>query len=630
MVIVLAIVSQVVLITDASNQLNSSWTNLNRTLNTVSDKPGSELTLSDFRRLESGINDLSQRIATLKSRTRLATPLLAIRADWEISYELLNTTQSLTAAAHDMLTALEPALVFMVGGEEEDTVATQFSSGERVIELLEIGQGRFVSATQHLDSARVRLDALDLNGVSADMLLRIDDAEQYYDQLHDINALMIDLPVLLAEILGLNETQNYLILAQNNDELRPSGGYISTYGWMTVRNGSISNYSYSPTTITSPFPPPESFIERFEIPDWWIQYRQPVFAAWDGSWHAHFPATAEMARQYYEVGGNPNTPVDGVIAIDIVGFEYILEALGSVRVTEYDTIITPETFREVIYDIRAYGEGETPHKRFVASVYQQIISDWRQTGRTETTNADLWGAVLRALQEKHIMIYFADPEVHQAMSPLRWSGTQSGGVDHDYVMAVDANLGNKSNHSISRQFTYDVDVQPDGSLHSRLTVGYNYPAIVAEEDPAIDARYHGPLDYNNLLQVFVPTDSTFVDFNNLQQPPDVITEADMTAFVSRVNVPYDGGERFQFEYTTPPLIGTVGPYNHYRLLLQKQPGTINEPVSVQIRLPLGAQVIRTSPEPLASYELDRLVYDFRVDLNTDQWLEIIYQDPPTQ
>jgi len=399
---------------------------------------------------------------------------------------------------------------------------------------------------------------------------------------------------------------------------------------MTVRNGRISNYSYSPTTTTSPFPPPESFVERFEIPDWWIQYRLPVYAAWDGSWHADFPATAEMARQYYEVGGNPSSPVDGVIAIDIVGFEYILEALGSVRIAEYDTEITAETFRDVIYDIRAYGEGETPHKRFVASVYQQIIADWQQIGRDDTTSADLWGTVLRALQEKHIMAYFVDPAIDEAMAPLHWSGAQAEAVDHDYIMVADANLGNKSNRSITRQLTYDVDLQADGSLHSRLTVAYNYPAIVAESDPAIDARYHGPLDYNNLLQVFVPEDSILMDISNLRQTPDIVSDEGTTTFVSRVNVPFDEGERFQFEYTTPPLIGTVGPYNHYRLLLQKQPGTINDPVSVQVSLPLGAQVIRTSPEPSASYELDRLVFDFRVDLLTDQWLEIIYQDPQNQ
>jgi hypothetical protein len=629
-VIVVVIVSQLILLTDANNQVNSSWASFSRILNVVSSKPGSELTLSDSRRLESGINDLSRSLAALKGRSQLVQPILGLRQDWETSYDLLVVAQSLTAAAHDMLAGTRPVINFMVGGEDDDTVAAQLSSGERIVELLTIGQGRFVSATRHLDSANVSLNDLEVSGVSPDLLLKIEDVRQYYDQLRDINVLLLDTPELLNEVLGLNNTQNYLVLAQNSDELRPSGGYISTYGWITVRNGQVSDYSYSPTTATSPYPPPVSFAERFEIPSWWIQYRDPIYVAWDGSWYADFPSTAELARQYYEAGGNPNTPIDGVIAIDLVGFEYIMEALGSVTVADYNVVITPANFREVIYDIRAVGEGNTPHKRFLSSVYHQIFADWQEIGQDTEANTDMWGAILRALQEKHIMVYFSNDHINEATSSLNWSGEQIDAVGHDYIMVVDANLGNKSNHSVSRQLTYDVELQLDQTLRSRLTVAYNYPSTIAEDDPAVDARYHGPLDYNNLMQVFVPTESILVDINNLPQTPEIVQDDTHTVFISRVNVPYDGSERFQFEYETLPLLGRVGEYAQYRLLLQKQPGMSNETVNVQVSLPPGATLISSSLEPLATYQLEQLVLDFRIDLVTDQWLDIIYQDPPGQ
>src|SRR3712207_7980955 len=44
----------------------------------------------------------------------------------------------------------------------------------------------------------------------------------------------------------ISREQSYLVLAQNSDELRPSGGYISTYGWMRVRSGRVIAYDYSP------------------------------------------------------------------------------------------------------------------------------------------------------------------------------------------------------------------------------------------------------------------------------------------------------------------------------------------------------------------------------------------------
>ncbi len=96
---------------------------------------------------------------------------------------------------------------------------------------------------------------------------------------------------------------------------------------------------------------------------------------------------------YYNEGDNPKSPVGAVISIDVAGFETILEALGSVSLPAYDVVVTPENFREVVYDIRAFGEGELPHKRFVAALYRQILSDWQASADPED-NARLLGALL--------------------------------------------------------------------------------------------------------------------------------------------------------------------------------------------------------------------------------------------
>src|SRR5690606_15859649 len=111
------------------------------------------------------------------------------------------------------------------------------------------------------------------------------------------------------------------------------------------------------------------------------------------------------------------------------------------------------------------------------------------------------------LQEQHIMLHFADERLSNALDLLNWSGSQKPAIGHDYLMVVDANLGNKSNSSIIRQITYDVEINDDGSLNSRATVAYDYPAALAEKDPAVDPEHYGPLDYSNLLQVFVPDGS---------------------------------------------------------------------------------------------------------------------------
>lgn len=619
---VVLVIGTLALATDAVNRVNSSVANLNRVAETLGSRSGTELTLVDFQRFKSSVDDLLTNLNRAKWQTMLLRPFALMNADLDATFLTLSIAEDLALAVRDVLTGLEPTLFYMVSGDDTETATVQISSGERIIELLRIGKPLFVSADEHLKKASSKLEGFDFSEVSPSLLLNVFSLERYRVQFTTINDWLLTAPEPLGEALGLNEAQTYLILSQNSDELRPSGGYISTYGWLTVRNGRITDYNYSPTTARSPNPP--DFGSPYEVPDWWIRYGEPVYAAWDGSWYADFSKTATMASWYYDTGNNPGSPVNGVIGIDIVGFEYILSAIGEVTVPEYNVSVTKDNFREVVYDIRAYGSGELAHKQFVAALYRQIFSDWQTLSRDPARSAALLGATIQALQEKHLMLYVRDAELNRAVQLLGWAGTQTPATDHDYLMAVDANLGNKSNHSIIRQLTYDVEIGSDGTLSSRATVAYDYPRSLGEQDPAVDPEFHGPLDYNNLLQVFTPASSRLT----ASESGEVLSiDSDThTIFVTQAEIPYDSGGRFQFSYETASLVEDLGPYRRYRLLLQKQPGMIAEIANVQVSLPSDASVISTSPEAVARYNLNRPIIEFRLELVADQWIEIIYRE----
>jgi hypothetical protein len=237
----------------------------------------------------------------------------------------------------------------------------------------------------------------------------------------------------------------------------------------------------------------------------------------------------------------------------------------------------------------------------------------------------LLNAVLAALREEHIMIYFTDARLNEFMSLLGWSGAQTPG-NYDYFMVADANLGNKSNSSIYRSMTYDVTIQPDGSLKSRAALSYDYSASTADKDPAVQPEHYGnQKDYANLMQVFIPKGSKLTGTDNLQTEPKTVNDERFTILVATVMVSFDSTERFQYSYTTPSLVEPFGPYRRYRLLLQKQAGTPGDEVNVQVALPPGASLVSASPVPAANYVLDNSILEFRLRLVTDQWIEIIFK-----
>lgn len=620
-VLAVVIMGSLVLVFNARSQVTDAWNGLSRVIASINRTPGTELTLADFERLQASVNELDQRLRSADRQTSFLRPLAFASADIETSLVTLDAARELTRATKEMLNGLGPTLFFLTEGEKDETVNPQFSSGERVVELLQLGRGQFLSADAHLRRAETIIAGLRLEDISPSLLVTVDGLARHHAQVREINDLLLDAPALLTVALGLDDEQSYLVLSANSDELRPSGGYISTYGWMTVRKGRIADFNYSATTPTSPNPPPAEMASEIPIPPWWIQYAQPIYAAWDSSWYADFPSTAAMAAWYYDNGGNPASPVDGVIGIDLVGFEYILQGLGSVTIAEYGERITPENFREAVYTIRAEGSDDE-HKQFVAALYRQILTDWQQVDPER--NADLRRAVLQALREKHIMIYFVDAQLNHAIDALGWSGKQEPGVDRDYLLVADANLGSKSSRSVLRQTTYDVEILPDGTLESTAAVSYDFPARVAELDPAVHPAHYNDINYHTILQVFAPAASTLIGFDNLPFEPTVATTAEHTLFVSNLQVDYNASLRVRYTYRTPQLVESIGTYRRYRLLIQKQPGTLAEQVDVQIRLPQGAQAVHIAPEPTNSYTLDQPILEFRFSLTADQTIDVIF------
>ncbi len=626
--VVLAVFTAV-LISNAMLDVENAQESLNRRFDSLSQSPATELSLKDFDDISASVQKLNAALLRLNSRTRLFQPLASLAGrDTEIQIEMMDAGIHLTAGANLFLNGLEPTIVLLqregvlesdVSGETLPT-----AKGLRAVELMKAGQSQFLSAERELQIAQDILNGLNLDGISESLLLDVRDFQEFAEQIQSYNSLALESPELLTSALGIDEARTYLVMAQNNDEIRPSGGYISTWGWIRVRNGRIQDQDYFPTTNRSPSPPPASAAESFEVPAWWGVYDEPVYAAWDGSWHADFSATAEMAVWYYNNGNNPSRPVDGAIGVDLIAVEYLVAALGEIYVPEYSVMVNAENFREAVYEIRAERDAPLAHKQFVAAMFSNVIEEWQQAD-LETQSA-INRALLRALREKHIMLYFVDDVVQTAVDELRWTGTQSDSQNLDYLMVAEANIrANKSSSSIYRQVTYDVTVEASGEVQGALSVFYDFPASLAAKDPAFAPEHYGlNKDYGALVQIFTPSGSDLIS-GTMSSSVEIVEQPNHTAMVGLVNVLYDDSALVQVNYTNSYKPDTSGPYQRYRLLLQKQPGTRSDSAIITVSLPAGSRVVSVSPQPNAQYNLGRPVLEFNLLLRQDEWIEVIYE-----
>lgn len=625
--LVVAIVVYAVLVVDSLNSVNNAVSNMERVLATLQLETGTELSMTDYDRVVGGLTRLDNALRDAQNRIVLLRPFQTWNVSLDVSIRTVDISRSLSLSGRAMLNGVEPALNYLVGGISPDGTNTQVSSGDRLVELLEIGSVPFSRSTIRLNEAAVLISELNVENAPRELVRTAERILDVYDQLSNINGVFSNAPDLLTELLGLNEDKTYLILAVNSDELRPSGGFLSTWGWFTVRSGRIIEYDYSASTVNSPAAPASDLAYTFPVPNWWIQFRQPLYAAWDGSWFADFPSTAAMAMWYYNNGENTNRPVDGVISLDLYAFEYLLEVLGSVTVPGYeDRPVTAENFRDVVYNIRAYSTGPEPHKAFVALMYRHIMEEWQSASRDPQQNTEILGALLLAAQEKHLMITLGEDELNRAIDLLSWSGSQELNRDgSDYLMVVESNLTNKSSRSIRRGYTYDVTLNPDFSASKRLTLNYELPASVAENDPAVDPDYHGPLDYTSMVQIYAPQGSDLTEYARDVNLPTEFVSNNLWLISTSFITPYDGQRRIQFEYTTPDAHARNGNFGRYRLEIEKQAGTDRDPITVQITLPPRTRVTESIPQISTSFNVETLIVEYQLNLQTDQYIDLIFE-----
>lgn len=256
---------------DSYARVREALASLERVLVTLNGRSFAELTESDFERLQASVSNLNGALRRAQQQTGLLRLVASAIDEVEILLTGLDAAQNMSGAAQNMLEGVRPALVLLARSQKPEALMAQERLEERLIELLRAAQGRFETARTQLQAAQSHIQNIGLARLPANLLSDYRQLVRYYALLDDFNRVLIGLPVLITEAFAVESPKNYLLLSQNNDELRPSGGYISTYGWLRLRQFRIIDYDYSGTSRFSPNPPPDDLAETLDIPSWWFK-----------------------------------------------------------------------------------------------------------------------------------------------------------------------------------------------------------------------------------------------------------------------------------------------------------------------------------------------------------------------
>lgn len=536
---------------------------------------------------------------------------------------LLECTQHLLRAGEMAVDALGPAL-----DHPEEGLSPQ-----RLAELLAETRDQWPLVQQALEAgrlARERVDAESLHPRLQGLLARLD----HYLPLLEAGAKGA---YWAPALLGIDEARTYLILVQNEDELRATGGFISGAALVKVQDGKVTELSfedsYAVDDLRRPYPPPPQPLRDF------MAVEQLLFR--DSNWSPDFPTTAEVAMTLYAMG--KGRQADGVIALDQRAIAMLIEGLGALQVEGYPHPVRGENVLEVAKEAWAPKAGITEEwwehrKDFMAGLMRAALRRLEEDP-DQVEWAKLAGALWQALQERHILVFVRDGGPAEWLQAQGWDGALQD-TPGDFLMVLDTNMGfNKVNALVGQSLEYLVDLSYPEEPRAELRVRHTHPLQGWQEVCRQEARYditYAQMTqrcYWNYLRVLAPRGSVLLEGRGHPVPAEALLSG--KAFPGSFSASEEDGRQVfatllllapgqtietRLSYRLPADILEPGDGRYvYSLTVRKQPGTEAVPIRVMVVLPADAKVLEVVPTPAAK---GRSTLTFELRLITDQTLRV--------
>jgi len=542
----------------------------------------------DLNQAVGGIEETSQNLAKLgKDYRRLAwlkvIPLL--RNYYYDGEHLLKGGEHLLEAANVGIEGLQPyADILGLEGEEKKTME-EMTVEERlmlVLDTIDKLQPSLDEIGEKLKLAREEIDQIDPGRYPETLFgkkIRVHIVEliRMIDGAAEIVLEAKPIISYLKPLLGVPEEKRYLLLFQNDTELRPTGGFITAYAIMTIKNGKIT-----PLGSHDIYSLDAKLGNRVDAPDPIVDYHKNVFY-----WHLRdmnlSPDFAESMKtfwEYYQLVGDKN--IDAIIAVDTKVVVDLLESLGQIGVPGWGNFSSEIDERcdcpQVVYELelladKPISDWRTERKAVLGPLMHSILANAMGSPRKKWP--EFFNIVLSAIQEKHLLFYFFDEELQQAIEALNAAGRIKK-AEGDYFHLNDCNFaGAKSDMYIERSVKQEIEIAGDGTITKMITVDYRNPA-----PPSNCNLEAGELCLNGLyrdwVRLYVPQGSELIEATGAEIETKTYEDLGKTVFETfygdQAPLRPEGKKQLTFKYKLPFKLERG---EDYQLLIQKQPGTYN-------------------------------------------------------
>jgi hypothetical protein len=326
----------------------------------------------------------------------------------------------------------------------------------------------------------------------------------------------------------LTGSHHFLVFAANNAEMRAGSGMFLTAGVLSTGSTGLSlGPMQTVTTIAVPGGVPLSgdLAARWAWLDPNQEWRNLMVSP-------RFDVSAKLAAQMWVASGHP--PVDGVISLDAVALQGVLQATGPVDIAGRQ--ITAKTVVDELLNIQYYRYDDTQTSQRREELGQIAAAAFGDLASGGWSAAKLGDGLLTAAQGRHILVWSQNAGDEAGWRALGIDGTLS---DNSLMLSVLNRGGNKLDYflRVSSNVTFrtqgqNTEVTMQITLHNEVPSGEPFDVIGPDIHSGVAAGV-----YVGILSINMPADATDGHFDGVDHLAVAGTDgpSEVMAFQLQVN-----------------------------------------------------------------------------------------------
>ncbi len=411
-----------------------------------------------------------------------------------------------------------------------------------------------------------------------------------------ISSQVLEFLEYVPELIGANAPTRYMLILQNEAEMRSSGGIITAYGSMTIDKGNLQ----SNITLTDSWNL-ENYLGALGID---VGYRNIygqltlMLQGCGGFWlraqdvgiYPDLKWTMAAFSQYYNQASaydNANFPAyDHILNLNFTFAENLLNIIQPLVVEGFG-VVTADTLFDFIK-----ADTDDPSKSYSAD-RKEIIEQIANAAKEKFYELDietlpkLVDTLVSGIKARDLAFFSPNPNMQAYFDKYGMSGEFAKEYEGDYFHLNEAqNCSLKLNKWVRNDVTQSINIAEDGSITRHVRVTWQQPQVYND---SLYNQYSPSTTYSYRawVRMFMPIGTTAVSSDGLERSgylwyypenyydevlnkdvSDNIIQFDHRRFSDSDPIP---GDELNVSYALPANLN----YNSlgtYRLLIQKHPG----------------------------------------------------------